>query len=130
MNDETGDKMELYKCFICRVAFPSVTRLQAHLSQHKQRFVCSKCNFSCDSRVTFSSHVQREHLSDTIIRYPPPSSTPATSADVMDGGMGVGGVSVTVTGGGGGGSTGAVYLSPAVDLTPASAASVLPTGVR
>ncbi|KAK4310561.1 hypothetical protein Pmani_017884 [Petrolisthes manimaculis] len=63
VNDETGDKMELYKCFLCGVAFPSVSRLQAHLSHHKQRFMCSKCNFSCDSRVQFSYHVQREHLS-------------------------------------------------------------------
>ncbi|KAG7176687.1 Zinc finger protein 236-like 3, partial [Homarus americanus] len=63
VNDETGDKMELYKCFMCSVAFPSVSRLQGHLSQHKQRFVCCKCSFSCDSRVQFSYHVQREHLS-------------------------------------------------------------------
>ncbi|KAK7017999.1 hypothetical protein SK128_013550 [Halocaridina rubra] len=66
VNEETGDKMELYKCFICSVAFPSISRLQAHLSQHKQRFICSKCNFSCDSRVQFSHHVQREHLSPTV----------------------------------------------------------------
>ncbi|XP_045107034.1 zinc finger protein 628-like isoform X2 [Portunus trituberculatus] len=65
INAETGDKMELYKCFMCGVAFPSVSRLQAHLWTHKQRFVCSKCSFSCDSRVVFSSHVQREHLSAT-----------------------------------------------------------------
>ncbi|XP_069960985.1 zinc finger protein 433-like isoform X2 [Cherax quadricarinatus] len=66
VNDETGDKMELYKCFMCSVAFPSVSRLQAHLSQHKQRYVCCKCSFSCDSRVQFSYHVQREHLSPVI----------------------------------------------------------------
>ncbi|XP_064097220.1 zinc finger protein 236-like isoform X2 [Macrobrachium nipponense] len=66
INEETGDKMELYKCFLCSVAFPSISRLQAHLSQHKQRFVCCKCNFSCDSRVQFSHHVQREHLSTAV----------------------------------------------------------------
>nr|XP_045598092.1 zinc finger protein 236-like [Procambarus clarkii] len=66
VNDETGDKIELYKCFMCSVAFPSVSRLQAHLSQHKQRFVCCKCSFSCDSRVQFSYHVQREHLSPAV----------------------------------------------------------------
>lgn len=66
MNDETGDKMELYKCFMCGVAFPSVSRLQGHLSQHKQQFVCCKCSFSCDSRVQFSYHVQREHLSPVV----------------------------------------------------------------
>ncbi|XP_068235169.1 sal-like protein 1 [Palaemon carinicauda] len=66
VNEETGDKMELYKCFLCSVAFPSISRLQAHLSQHKQRFVCCKCNFSCDSRVQFSHHVQREHLSMAV----------------------------------------------------------------
>lgn len=66
VNDETGDKMELYKCFMCGVAFPSVSRLQGHLSQHKQQFVCCKCSFSCDSRVQFSYHVQREHLSPVV----------------------------------------------------------------
>lgn len=63
VNEETGDKMELYKCFMCSVAFPSISRLQAHLFQHKQQFVCCKCSFSCDSRVQFSHHVQHEHLS-------------------------------------------------------------------
>ncbi|KAG0702923.1 PR domain zinc finger protein 13 [Chionoecetes opilio] len=61
---------------MCGVAFPSVSRLQAHLWTHKQRFVCSKCSFSCDSRVVFSSHVQREHLSGVVV---------SATADLSDG---------------------------------------------
>ena len=62
INEETGDKMELYKCYSCGIAFSSITRLQAHLTEHKQQFICRKCHFVCDSRITFSHHVQREHL--------------------------------------------------------------------
>ncbi|XP_076063235.1 uncharacterized protein LOC143038122 isoform X2 [Oratosquilla oratoria] len=81
INDETGDKMELYKCFMCSLAFPSVSRLQAHLSQHKQLFVCRKCNYSCDSRVLFSHHVQKEHLAAVV---PPRSDLQDCRVDLSD----------------------------------------------
>ncbi|KAB7495970.1 Sal-like protein 1 [Armadillidium nasatum] len=68
LNEETGDKIELYKCYLCNFSFPSVSRLQAHLLVHKQRFVCRKCNISCDSRIQFSQHVQKEHVSKDLAR--------------------------------------------------------------
>ena len=57
---EVCNRLDTYKCYICKVGFTDCKMCFDHLYKHKM-FKCMMCNFQCKSVKALQKHCDKEH---------------------------------------------------------------------
>ncbi|XP_050404250.1 zinc finger protein 236 [Patella vulgata] len=71
VNKETGKDTSVYKCYICKKLFPTLSKIQCHMSMHFDleltTYQCQSCDESFDSKVKMMEHAKIHQTVEPVV---------------------------------------------------------------